>query len=464
MIRPQTPDWLYQAELEQAEKIGPYSIMLPYSERKESVLKYFGPKDFTPEIVYLEQAFRQMAKLVRPNSLQLLDVDSAYNHMPKGTNLGLPYLSSRSVPDRKQVLAKARYWIEREYNDIQLGVYPAVLFWRGQPRGLTEVPKQRVVWGFPHDITILESRIQVPVLDALTQNPAFAAWVGQTAVDEEVTNILGTNKFPILSVDFSGFDASVPAKLIHLAFDLLRLWFNETAARDIDFIEQVFLNIPLITPEGVLYRVDGSVPSGSGVTNLIDSLVQGLAGWYAAYSNGITIDRMLVQGDDGVYSFNGSWEPEKIFKAFKDLGLQAGSDKGGISMDDVRFLQNLHHRNYRVNGLNVGVRPLLRILNGMMSYERMTPGWNQFLDSIRWYQQLESGKFHPGFSKAVELLYKHDKVSRRYGVREIIARSGGMDQAKSILREQSFPFGKYGLSGLMEFSTIKELQRLKASH
>lgn len=455
--------WLDEIELEQAEKIGPYSIMLPFKEREEGVFKYFGPKRMDHDPVILTQAFRNMARLIQPHSLSLLDVDSAYNGMPTNTNLGLPWLTKGVESDKREVLAHAHLLVDTGYNTDLVPVYPAILFWRGQPKGLENSPKQRVIWGFPHDITVLEIRIQTPVLDALVSHPTFAAWVGQDRVNQVVTEILNSNNYPILSVDFSGFDASVPELLIRMAFDLLRLWFKEEYRRDIDFVEEVFINIPLATPVGVLTRNGGSVPSGSGVTNLIDSLIQGIAGWYAALRNGNGIAMMMVQGDDGLYSFRRPWKPEAIFEAFDELGLTASSDKGGISMDSARFLQNVHHRDHEVGGLYVGIRPLSRILNGMLSYERMSSGWNQFMDAIRWYQQIESGRYHPSFKSLVRLLLKYDRVSQNYGVREIVARAGGIGKAKSILREQSFPFGKYGLDGLEGFSTIQVLNDIKAS-
>lgn len=452
--------WLDEAESMQMEKIGPYSVMLPYHEREDSVDKYFRRKDFSINQDAMQHAVRAVSGYLPSNSLRLASLDAAFNAMPRGTNLGLPWFSRKSE-FYESVRQKAFDVIQSEYSAVFND--PAVLFWRGQPRGLNEVPKQRVVWGFPHDITLLEEMIQLPLLDALTYHPTFSAWVSNDAVSRAVTLVLDDARFDVLSVDFSGFDASIPAILINLAYDIIRGWFVPEARRHIDYVEDRFLNIALLTPSGIRERVNGSVPSGSGLTNMVDTIVQLIAFQYISYLLGTDIRWHLAQGDDGVVSFNSPWNLDEVIELAKTLNLSIGSDKGGVSKERVYYLQNVHDKQLRINGVCQGIRPIMRVLNSSLSYERLRPGsWNGYMDTLRFWQIGENAWAHPQFTKYVDFLYRHDRVSRNYGPREIVSRAGGIEKAKSALLEKPFPYGKKSIGGVMDYHIVHELQRLRS--
>lgn len=452
--------WLDDAENLQREKIGPYSIMLPYEDRRDSVLEYFKTKDVSIDEDLLGTAIELVAEILPPHSLQAVSVDTAFKAMPRNTNLGLPWMTSDSkyypmVKDSAKMIIDSGF-----QNDPN---YPNLLFWRGQPRGLTEVSKNRVVFGVSHVYIILEEMLQIPLLDALTAFPSFCAWVGGDETNRVITSLIDNAHQEILSVDFSGYDASICELLIRAAFSVIRSWFSQDDRELVEFVEHKFLTTGLLTPDGILKRVDGGVPSGSGLTNMIDSLVQKIAFHYVALKTNNRVVQHLVQGDDGVILFAKPWDLEEISEEMLNLGLKVSSDKGGVSIDRVYYLQNIHSSDYRTNGITVGVRPLMRILNGMMSYERLhkPSEWNGYMDTLRWWQQLESGKHHPKFYRLVDLLYRWDRISHSMGPREVTARAGGLEAAKSLLNEKSFPYGKESLSKLGQFKTVQRLQMLR---
>jgi len=452
--------WLDEAEMMQMEKIGPYSVMLPYREREESVLKYFEKHPTAIDEGALAYAFTSLTNEVQ-ETLSPVSVDIAFDSMPKGTNLGLPWLSKlkKYLPE---VLDKVLDVVGSGYQIEDLD--PAILYWRGQPRGLIELPKQRVVWGFPHYITVLELMLQIPVLNCLEFKPGFSAWRGPDAVDGEITKLIDRARVEILSVDFSSYDASVPRVLIEKVFDVLRIWFDDSAIPLIDYVEHAFLNIGLFTPIGVLTDRDGSIPSGSGVTNLVGGLVQKLAFYYVAYQMNNRVLAHLVQGDDGVVLFDKPWDLSDVEEIMQELNLKVSADKGGVSRDRVYYLQNIHSSDYRIQGTCVRVRPFFKVLNGALSYERFhaAKDWGPADDSIRWYQQWEAAKFHPKFPECVRLLYDWDSYTRKFTPDQLVKKAGGLEELKSVLGIKAFPYGKEDLNGLNGFRVVRLLQEMKS--
>jgi len=449
---------LDELEQEQASKIGAYSIQLPYVERKPQVLSYFENRNVSINESALQFAFKALTTRM-PRNLYPVSVLDAYVNMPKGTNQGAPFFSANEKY-REGSLRLAQEVVSNGYSSYRKDD-PCLLYWRGQPRGIGESPKQRTVWGYPHWITILELTIQMALLKELKVLPEFSAWVSGDRVADTVTSMFGRAKgIALLSVDFSGFDASVPQRVVEVAFDVLRYSFHPSAHKLIDLIEERFLNIGLWTPEGILLDRKGAVPSGSGETNLIDSICHMLIAEYVGYflRNEVSY---TVQGDDGVWQFRRPWQLDEVSSIVGDFGMVISSDKGGVNADAVYFLQNIHLSSYRISGKCVGIRPILRVLNGMMSYERLSKSWTSYDDTIRWFQQCEAAKYHPKFHELAKFLYDHDKYSRSMTATEIVHRGGGLGKIARDLKQDSFPYGKAPLSGLYEYRIVQELASIR---
>jgi len=450
--------YLWEVEKAQHDKIGSYSITPPFSEIVDKLVDYFVPKPVTMDEDILDRATEEVKGLLAPASLSATTLDAAFNAMPRNTNLGMPFVSKdkRYYPD---MISLAQTALDSDFEDVRDD--PSLHFGRGQPRGRGELPKRRHVWGFPHWIVLLEEMIQIPLLDALTGSHPyeFAAWIGLDVVDQACTYMLENANVPILSLDFSGFDASLPADLIHRAFDCIRYWFRDSDQGLIDFIEYQNLHIPIITPYGLMAGTHGE-PSGSGVTNTIDTIVQRIAIKAIAISLGLTILFHIAQGDDGGVLFNGHWELEDITTEAKRMNLTLSSDKGGVSETEVYYLQNVYSTKLRHGGHAQRYRPLMKVINGMMSYERLKDEdvWNGYMDTLRWYQQGETANQNETFPLLVDFLWSNDRLSRQFGIREIIARAGGLKRAKSLLNERAFPYGKEPLDGIVGYRVVQDLQ------
>jgi hypothetical protein len=428
------PDWLEEDEVTQREKIGPFSIMLPFELRKESVLKYYSPRETNINGDAAEYASSMLSGLVK-SRLHHTSLDTAYEVMPRGTNLGLPYPTA-DQEWRRPTLELAR---EVGRQGFHWDLHPAMLFWRGQPRGLEETPKQRNVWGVPHVIILWELTIQRAFLHYVRNDLTFAAWVGTRRVNEGVTTAFRLADHGILSVDFSGFDVSVPGSILHEVFNIMRSWFTSASGQIIDFMERSFLTIPLLAPDGIYIGRDGGVPSGQGGTNMIDTLVQIWANFYAAFRMRNEIEFQMAQGDDGVIVFKKPWRVDDYIDAMSELNLDVSDSKGGVSDTVVHYLQNVHYIGYQPDGTCAGVRPAFRVLNGMLSYERFRKAWSGYFDSFRWMQQVNNAQFHPKFEQIVDFEWENDKYVREYTYAELLKEANGLSAVESALGQDSFP-------------------------
>lgn len=446
---------LTEIDEHEMNKVGPFSIMLPYSERVSDVTKYWD-QHFNPDESCLKAAFDSVCSILPKASLRSASLSTAFGMMPKDTSLGLPFLTR----DRSQV---GSYLQRAEMLSSPEEIYPCVLYWRGQPKGLTEIPKQRVVWGFDHAETIRGATILYPTLDALKQRPGFSAWLGSPFVDEEATSLLREARGRrIFSMDYSGFDSSLHRSLLDLVDEVLCYWFVETSHDIIRLLGIISASVPIVVPYDVLSGRNGAMPSGSVLTNLRDTVANLLAGYYCAYRNGTRLDRYLVLGDDSVFLFQNELDAESISSAVDELGLSSNPDKQFISKESIHFLQRWHSLQYSRDGLNVGVHSPYRTLSGLLGYERFKQGWSKYMDTSRWIMQIENCLWDPRFSSLVAWLVNGDKILKSgMDPKTVFKRAGGSDVIRSVLDIASFPFNVKNPDRVNEFAATRLIREIQ---
>lgn len=111
-----------------------------------------------------------------------------------------------------------------------------------------------------------------------------------------------------LSNDFGDFDASVRETAISRSFDRFRVLFGLTRdGKDensliMNYLEENFIRSHLVLPNGDVLRKKSSVPSGSGFTALVDSVVNAecmIINYERLVNKGIIKEyKLFVQGDD----------------------------------------------------------------------------------------------------------------------------------------------------------------------
>lgn len=383
---------LRDLELSNKDKFGPRSIAVPWLQRKDTLLESFKPFKTKDKL--------EIPKAALPSRLRPIGISQAINLLKNDTNSGLPYYIRKS---------EIKESISQDFDSLLNRRDPCLLFTRTQ-----EGNKTRNVWGYPVADTLNEMRFYSPLLEYQRNKTYRAALLGPDEVGRITCELVlkaQSELRTLVSIDFSAFDNSVKAYLHKYAFDYIKSLFQPKFGDELNYINERFSSIGIVTPDGVLNGNHG-VPSGSTFTNEVDSIVQMLIGVSLPY---ISLESMLIQGDDGVYIIPNGKE-EEVFDHFSKFGLSVNRDKSYVSKDYVTFLQCLYHIDYINKGIIGGIYPIYRALNRLCYQER----WSDFEDfgingkdyySIRALCILENCKWHPLFEKFVKLILSKDKYS-----------------------------------------------------
>lgn len=197
-------------EMQNREKIGPYSIRLPFIEFVErgpcEYFNFINPSKYTYDKSILEVAVRNVSSILPLGSLRPISLNEAFDRSDKTTNWGAPYFWKGN--DLVEGRLAASYYFDLAKSDLDnltLTHYPNMMFMRTQPSG-TIIPKQRVAFGVPHSVTLIESTLQVPLLSALKFLPQFSENLSQDAFNEYATNLF--RDCDGSGINIIGFDAS----------------------------------------------------------------------------------------------------------------------------------------------------------------------------------------------------------------------------------------------------------------
>jgi hypothetical protein len=376
--------------------------------------------------------------------------------MPQDTNLGLPFFTR----DRQFSGDYLRRAIAISRGED--GLYPDVSGLRTQQTGLEDDPKQRLLWLVDHAEVILGKSFQDPLLATLRPRFGFAAWESKDRVDREVTEMLGK---PCMSVDFSNFDATLPAWLLDLLIDLIAEWFIPTSRSvyAISALREHFVRGSIITPSGEETGRTGGIPSGSVWTNKIGTLANKWLYHCVAYYLGVSEVKWMGLGDDGVWQYEPMPTSQDVSDVLKEVvGVQVNPDKSLLSTDHVIYLQDHHHRDYLRNGVAVGVRPTFRMLGRAISLERYSTRMDKWMQSVRALLQWEQTRWSPAFRKFVAFLYDGDELLRRFDPSIIFRRGGGVENVESVLNIHSFPYTWAPLDRFDDFSVVRSVREIQS--
>ena len=364
-------------ELEEDElaKVGIRSIRLPWAERRETVTPYWEKTDFSPDAKLFNQAVANItASLLRLGTLRPISVDNAARRSPSNTNLGLPHLT-RNLDLVQEYIDRAK--AVKDPADI----FPSFAWWRGKVVALGEpIDPGRLVWGFDHAETYLSGTYLHPAIGTLRRMPEFAAWVGPDGVDDVVRTYIrpfvhNREGYAYISVDYSGYDTTISREAISAVFSVLRSLFVGNDAQ-LDLIEEIIATSGLVTPDGWLIGRNGSMPSGTSLTNLIDGIWNLIIIEYCALRFGAEY-RASVQGDDAIIGTNLKYED--LITGSKELGMVASEDKSLESDITAHYLRRL----YLMDKGSPGIYPISRTASSLTGYERFQRDWDENLEAMR---------------------------------------------------------------------------------
>ena len=196
-------------------------------------------------------------------------------------------------------------------------------------------PKTRLVWMAPLATTIVGTGFAKPVSQALARKRPFT-WGLRDVEKGAIVEELKSRYRYVYSLDYSGFDTSVPAMMIDDAFSIAKSHLDLTSSEESVWKRYVsdFIHSRLITPKGEIWQKHKGVPSGSAFTSIIGSIVNLLLLNYVhirVFGHAIEQDRVLILGDDVVFATNGYVELAKLSAYAGELGFTISVEKSDVT-------------------------------------------------------------------------------------------------------------------------------------
>lgn len=208
----------------------------------------------------------------------------------------------------------------------------------------------RPVFGFPFSVTLLEGRFFHPYQrEVIRHHNPYVGGRSYPQLSGEVNELRWKSDY-VVELDYSGFDGSISAKLIHNAFEVIKNCFEMTEEDEKDwaFIVKYFITCPVLLPGGVLVKGKRhGVPSGSMFTQLIDSIVNAIAIEYACMRSKIVTTRYHVMGDDSIIGVRGKRPTLTQFgRCAAELGLAVNLEKSQVRRVSERCYFLGHYWNW----------------------------------------------------------------------------------------------------------------------
>jgi hypothetical protein len=240
---------------------------------------------------------------------------------------GAPYF--RSVGDSVQdgIIRACRIWhLGRAFD-------PHVAYRRIQHGPLA--PKGRLVWGSPLATTILASTFAKPAYEGLRRKRSFA-YGRRKSVQGAVVSELQSRFRRVYSIDFSGFDASVPAFIIADAFKILKtyLCFKDDEEELLDRLIHDFIHTRIVLPDCSMWQKHRGIPSGSPFTSMIGSLCNLIVlnyMWISITGRALDESQVMILGDDSVVGTNSQPSKAELARAAADLGMTVSESKSHVA-------------------------------------------------------------------------------------------------------------------------------------
>lgn len=249
------------------------------------------------------------------------------NHIDHTAYAGAPYFS------RNELVLDAASQAAKRIMAGRRGFEPYTAGRRVQPG--PPKPKTRLIWMASLPTTIVGTCFSKPVSEALARRRPFSWGLRDIEKAAFVEELKSRFRY-IYSLDYSGFDSSVPARMIDDAFGVARTHLDLTDEEGEVWNRYVsdFIHSRLITPDGDVYRVHKGVPSGSAFTSIIDSIVNLILTnyiWHRLMGHGIASDRLFILGDDVVFASDARYDLADISRVAGELGFTVSVQKSEIT-------------------------------------------------------------------------------------------------------------------------------------
>jgi len=403
---------LYDYELSRMTKVGPQGGYPPLDDRISSFEDYYT---LPGKINYTDSEIDNLAERVRDHLFRGrrdLRPWSYERIIRKGqlggtlnTNSGCPSYGKRSdstIQARAFRDARSGKWKE----------YPAILGSRGQRRS------DRFIFMFPFSTNLIEQSFVNPVLEVIRLNsiPSFSAWEGFDRVSLSFTEQGVSSTKTKCSTDYVKMDKHFGPDHFDFVFRVLEPVFQSSVRGQLRDSLTHCSEIPVLVGIDKLYTGVHGMPSGSGWTNLAESIVSIAIMFTVEDHYGETAIKQVL-GDDGVMLWKSQLTdfPDVFSEHSRKFGLVSSPDKQRVDEKTFTYLQRFFDVRIRtqLNGKTVvaGSYPGVLALNSAMNPERFHDPvkWSSSMESLRWIMILENVNQSPVFHNLIDYFVKGDK-------------------------------------------------------
>lgn len=389
-----------QFDQKQIEKFGPQGAVPPVQSKECSEVleplyefsKYNNAQElsqyFADAEKFAREAFGSKCLRLRPKRIESV-VDDMRARDTLTTNSGFPRFARRAVVQ------------EQEVQDAKTGIaydYPAILLFR-QYNG-----KLRPVWMFPMSINLIEFSYAQVIQDALMNSDAswirayLSPWKGYEEVKQTMTSQWSGQN--VDGGDTTKMDANMRPAQIELVYEIVKWLFQKQFWDDLHDSLQHICKIDLLYSKDRAYVGTHGLASGSGWTQLTETVLQLFMAWRAG---------VLGQGIGDDFYWVADMTAEQLVSYLEEYGLPANEKKQSVSRDELTFLQRLNLQGFfsREDKHVLGAYyPTIRALNSMLQPEKFhkPKDWNSDMFCIRNYMILENCVDDPCFEEFLKFV------------------------------------------------------------
>lgn len=413
--------WIYEYEMEMKAKVGPLSIIRPFSARAKDVEDYFTSVELPSKAIESEAVAETEDYFNGINGLTIRGQQSTWDKMRKDTSSGAPLLQRR-LHVASATIPAACEPPNHLYTPKWRGLTSAIMFSRGQEGGPKPSDvKNRVIWGMPVGVNLCELQFYQPMIEACQRKNLIPAWVGNDAVDDAITHLFDEKaaKDDIVCTDFTKYDQHFNPHMQQVARDIYASLLGDADHPWLMNVFPVKYGIPLVCTEQVMYQGPHGMASGSGGTNADETVTHKSLQFETALHAGEELNPFSqCLGDDGLLSYPGI-KVKDVIATYTAHGQEMNISKQEVSNTTCTYLRRKHNVDYRVDGKCVGVYSTFRALGRLLGQERYydPEKWGPKMVTLRAWSILENAKWNPLFEPLVDfVLETGDKYQLGLGI------------------------------------------------
>ena len=449
---------LIEYDLSRLPKVGPQGGLQPFSKRESDFMDYYNlPKNEKFEINM--KVIEEMKVILfdgvkdrRPIALETV-VERDRKDGKLITSSGAPSCGRRSDPaiikEALEIARSARVWL-----------MPMILGSRSQ-RG-----KERFIFIASFSLNILEKSFLYPMMDLIRSRniPFFSAWEGIDQVSIGFKDQAFFERSTILcQQDYTSMDKYINETCIDIVYLSTKDFFQKKYHGLYRKLLNHLLTISVMINIDKLVTGIHGMPSGSGFTNFVESIVS----LYISLQYPYTEAQGL--GDDLALSFPDELSHEDIKKLITSvstkIGLVLNPDKQRIDDDTIVYLQRFYDKELAKGELVEGCYPSILALNTAINPERYHDPrkWSGEMEILRWIMILENCKNLPYFKELVHFFINGDKFKLGLLLPDFFGKLPNLYSESKLIKGFTPTYNQENFErGINDFATVKLLKEIAA--